>query len=173
MVKTLVLPTQGVLVQSLVQELRSHRPHGVAKNLKEKKSSYHNLSNQCWTRRLVSTSIIGLIVQNSHRKEHIRMQLPSPILESGHLKEKFLWNYPVTQGREFLAPLTWFRYTQNVNRTCKEYPQTLIGSLWGVLEKARDARRWVDFKPISKNWDKRQIPIPAYLKLGKTFWEDY
>ena len=54
----------------------------------------------------VSTSIVDLVVQNSHRKEHIRMQLPSPILGSGHLKEKLLRNYPVTQGREFLAPLT-------------------------------------------------------------------
>ena len=83
-----VLPTQGVQVQSLVQELRSHRPHGAAK--KKKKVVIIISPTNSGLDRPVSTSIVGLTVQNSHRKEHIRMQLPSPILESGHLKEKFL-----------------------------------------------------------------------------------
>ena len=34
-VKTLVLPPQGVWVRSLVGELRSHMPHGMAKKKKK------------------------------------------------------------------------------------------------------------------------------------------
>ena len=69
-----VPPTQGVQVRSLVQELRSHRPHGAAKNYKKKK-------NRIWLCIIIYVSVMKK-TEDQAMSNRNRLKVPWALLET-------------------------------------------------------------------------------------------
>lgn len=84
------LPVQGVSVQSLVRELRSHMPHGQ--------------EHKTWNRRSIVTNSIKTLKMLHIKKQQQQQKYPKKNKRDGKGHEHALYPFPYLRGQPCLVP---------------------------------------------------------------------